>query len=118
MSLAGTTLFIALFLPLFYDYYAIGDSIGYSIKTALVVVVAMVFVISVKNTLRGFAALMKKKPNEDGTVSDPKMLEGVRGKLNEVVCEAGPQSNLQVRSSYPNELYCRKYSTFAFDIII
>ena len=76
----------------------------------------MVFVISVKNTLKGFAALMKKKPNEDGTVSDPKMLEGVRGKLKEVVCEAAPQSNLQVRSSYPTDLCCRKYCTGAFDI--
>ena len=83
--------------------------------TAFVVSMAMIFVISVKNTLRGFAALMKKKPNEDGTVNDPKMLDGVRGKLKEVVCEAAPQSNLQVRSSYPCDACCRKYSTYAFD---
>lgn len=103
-SLVGAVLFIALFLPLFYDYYAIGDSIFFSIGTALVVIVAMVFVISAKNTLGGFAALMKKKPNKDGTVSDPKMLDGVRGKLKEVVCEAAPQSNLQVRFSCATDL--------------
>ena len=116
MSLVGIAVFLALFLPLFYDYYAIRDSIIFSIGTAFVVLITMAFVNSARKTLGGFAALMKKKPNEDGTVSDPKMLEGVSGKLKEVVCEAAPQSNLQVRSSYPTDLCCRKYYTAAFDI--
>ena len=97
MSLVVIAVFIALFVPLFYDYFTINESIVLSIYTAFVVSVAMVFVISARNTLKGFAALMKKEPNEDGTVDDPKMLDGVRGKLNEVVCEAAPQGNLQVR---------------------
>ena len=108
MSLVGTGLFIALFVPLFYDYFPIGVSIVFSIGTALFVFTAMVFFNSTSNTLKGFAALMKKKPNEDGTVSDPKMLDGVRGKLKEMVCEAAPQSNLQVRSCDPNALCCRE----------
>ena len=110
MSLVVIAIFIALFVPLFYDYFTINESIVLSIYTALVVSVAMVFAISARNTLKGLAALMKEKPNEDGTVNDPKMLDGVRGKLNEVVCEAGPQSNLQVRSSYASDSSCKKHT--------
>ena len=113
MSLVVIAIFIALFVPLFYDYFTINESIVLSIYTALFVSVAMVFVITARNTLKGFAALMKKEPNEDGTVNDQKMLDGVRGKLNEVVCEAAPQGNLQVRLSYSSDSCCRKYSTLA-----
>ena len=49
------------------------------------------------NTLKDFVALMAEKPNNDGSVSNPKMLDGVKGKLKEVILEAGPQSNLQVK---------------------
>ena len=62
----------------------------------LVVLVAVFFENSA-NTLRGYIALMAQKPNEDGSVRDPKMLDGVKGKLKEVILEAGPQSNLQVK---------------------
>ena len=62
----------------------------------LVVIVA-VFFENTANTLKGFVALMAEKPNNDGSVSNPKMLDGVKGKLKEVILEAGPQSNLQVK---------------------
>ena len=51
----------------------------------------------VEDTLKGYASLLTKKPNKDGTVSDPQMLEGLKGKLKEVICESAPQGNLQVR---------------------
>ena len=63
----------------------------------IVVFVGSVFVGSTVNTLKGYAALMDQKPNPDGSVSDPKMLDGLKGKLREVMLEAAPQSNLQVR---------------------
>ena len=69
----------------------------------LIVVIITVFFVSISNTLKGYAALMAKKPNDDGSVSDPKMLDGIKGKLKEVLLEAAPQSNLQVR-------FLKKYS--------
>ena len=65
--------------------------------TGCIVVVIAVFFASTTSTLKGYAALMAKQPNPDGSVSNPKMLDGIKGKLKEVILEAGPQSNLQVK---------------------
>ena len=62
------------------------------------IILGAIFLMGVENTLKGYASLMTKKPNKDGTVSDPQMLEGLKGKLKEVICESAPQGNLQVRS--------------------
>ena len=61
------------------------------------VIVVTMFFVNTANTLKGYAVLMAKKPSDDGSVSDPKMLDGIKGKLKEVLLEAAPQSNLQVR---------------------
>ena len=41
----------------------------------LLVVIVTVFVVSTTNTLKGYAAFMARKPNPDGSVSDPRMLD-------------------------------------------
>ena len=90
------------------DYWALGIEIipmvdewvlkgwlGFFMGFAVVVIT--VFFFNIANTLKGYAALMANKPNDDGSVSDPKMLDGIKGKLKEVLLEAAPQSNLQVK---------------------
>ena len=75
ISLICFVLFNALFSPIFFDYdYDIGATIGLSCLTGLGVALATVFVLSTINTLKGFAALMREKPNKDGTVSNLKIL--------------------------------------------
>ena len=58
----------------------------------------MIFPIGILKTLSGYASLMKKGRVQelDGTVADKSILDGVRGKLKEVFCEAAPQSLLQL----------------------
>ena len=88
------------------DYWALGIEIISKVDVFLMVdgffmgfavVVITVFFFNIANTLKGYAALMANKPNDDGSVSDPKMLDGIKGKLKEVLLEAAPQSNLQVK---------------------
>ena len=76
ISLICFVLFIALFTPIF-DYFGfdISATIGLSFLTGLGVALATVFVLSTMNTLKGFVALMREKPNKDGTVSNLKILE-------------------------------------------
>ena len=100
-SLLSFAFFSALFILLAHEIFPKG---GYwvlemirGIYIGSAVVVVTMFFVSTANTLKGYAALMAKKPNEDGSVSDPKMLNGIKGKLKEVLLEAAPQSNLQVR---------------------
>ena len=58
----------------------------------------MIFPMGILKTLRGYAALMEKGRVQelDGSVADKSILDGIRGKLKEVLCEAAPQSLLQV----------------------
>ena len=76
ISLICFVLFIALFTPIF-DYFGfdISATIGLSFLTGLGVAIVTTFVLSTINTLKGFAALMREKPNKDGTVSNLKILE-------------------------------------------
>ena len=78
-------------------YVWVWVELGFGFVIGLLVVIGTVFVASTTSTLKGYAALMAKQPNADGSVSDPKMLDGVKGKLKEVILEAAPQSNLQVK---------------------
>ena len=57
-----------------------------------------IFPMGILKTLSGYASLMKKGRVQelDGTVADKSILDGVRGKLKEVLCEAAPQSLLQL----------------------
>ena len=89
-----------------------GREILGGLSVGLILLVATVFVVNTANTLKGYAALMAKEPNEDGSVSDPKMLDGIKGKLKEVLLEAGPQSNLQVK--FLQQYLIVKSSSFRF----
>ena len=75
ISLICFVLFNALFTPIFFDYFNISATIGLSFLTGLGVAIVTTFVLSLINTLKGFAALMREKPNKDGTVSNLKILE-------------------------------------------
>ena len=75
ISLICFVLFNALFSPIFFDYFNISATIGLSFLTGLGVAIVTTFVLSLINTLKGFAALMREKPNKDGTVSNLKILE-------------------------------------------
>ena len=75
ISLICFVLFNALFTPIFFDYFDISATIGLSFLTGLGVAIVTTFVLSTINTLKGFVALMREKPNKDGTVSNLKILD-------------------------------------------
>ena len=96
------------------------DPVNYYTWCVLGLFLILFFPVYLFRTLKGYFALMDEAPAEDGTVSDPVvinltilnyhlliniphlfevMLEGLRGKLKEVACEAAPQSQLQVAKS-------------------
>ena len=73
------------------------DPFSYYTYFVLASFLVLLYPISVLGTIKGYIALMDESPGEDGSVSDPDtMLDGIKGKLKEVVCEAAPQSLLQV----------------------
>jgi len=59
-------------------------------------VLLVLFVKNIIKTLRGYSVLMLRRTNEDGTLPEARMVDAVKGKLTEVVCEAAPQSVHQV----------------------
>ena len=63
---------------------------------AFVMVLHFLFMKNIAKTLRGYSVLMMRRTNEDGTLPEARMVDAVKGKLTEVVCEAAPQSVHQV----------------------
>ena len=68
----------------------------FNITIVLLLILIFLLVMSILKTLKGYAALMDKGKKEDGTVIDESILDGIKGKLREVLCESAPQSILQV----------------------
>ena len=67
---------------------------------AFIMVLLVLFVKNIIKTLRGYSVLMLRRTNEDGTLPEARMVDAVKGKLTEVVCEAAPQSVHQVVSCH------------------
>jgi len=63
---------------------------------AFIMVLHFLFMKNIAKTLRGYSVLMMRRTNEDGTLPEARMVDAVKGKLTEVVCEAAPQSVHQV----------------------
>ena len=82
---------------------------------AFVMVLHFLFMKNIAKTLRGYSVLMMRRTNEDGTLPEARMVDAVKGKLTEVVCEAAPQSVHQVLScpliyrliSLPTNIHCK-----------
>ena len=55
-----------------------------------------IFMRIILKTMEGYSALILRRVDDDGTLPEEMMVNAVKGKLTEVVCEAAPQSVAQV----------------------
>ena len=68
------------------------------IFVAFLLVLVTIFMRIILKTMEGYSALILRRVDDDGTLPEEKMMNAVKGKLTEVVCEAAPQSVAQVLS--------------------
>ena len=66
------------------------------IFVAFLLVLVTIFMRIIFKTMEGYSALILRRVDDDGTLPEEKMMNAVKGKLTEVVCEAAPQSVAQV----------------------
>ena len=71
---------------------------GYSCLLAIIFVSECLTTWMFFKTQKGYFSLLKNPPSSDGSVKSLPLLDGLKGKLKEVITEAGPQSILQVNT--------------------
>ena len=88
---------------------------------AFLLVLVTVFVKTIVKTMEGYSALVLRRVEDDGTLPEEKMVNAVKGKLTEVVCETAPQSVIQVLFSIQKkckQIFFLKHNSILFGIIV